>query len=75
MSTSFKPMPPAPGQDIQDKYVGKGATLTTGKLKVRVDVLGVKNRFGNVDALITPRCGQGEQWVLASRLTDVTALR
>lgn len=69
--TEFKPMPPAPAQNIQDKYVGKTATLPVGKLGVRVHVLGVKNRFGNVDALISPIVGDGEQWVLASRLDDV----
>ena len=72
--TEFKPMPPAPAQNIQDRYVDKIATLPLGKLGVRVHVLAVKNRFGNVDALVKPIVGDGEQWVLASRLADLTDL-
>ena len=70
MTTDYKPMPPEPKQEIQDKYVGAVWALPVGDMTVNVRVLKVRNRFGNVDAHIIPMQGSGSQWVKADRLTE-----
>lgn len=67
----YTPAPPEPNQTIQDKYVGKLGYLAFKDLKFLVAITKVKNRFGNIDALVEPVTGSGAQWVLASRLTGL----
>ncbi len=74
MTTGFKPMPPEPSDDIKARYVGKIGIITENGLNFEVAVSKVKNRFGNVDALVSPIAGSGEKWVLASRLHNLTEL-
>ncbi len=68
---TFKPMPPAPNQELQDTYVSKNGFLPIGDIQVEVYVVEVRNRFGNTDAYITPVRGHGGQWVLADRLNNM----
>lgn len=72
MTTNYKPGPPAPSKELQYKYVGREAILRLGDLRLDVDVTAIRNRFGNIDALVTPASGYGEQWVLASKLTGLS---
>ncbi len=71
MTTDYKPMPPAPAQSHQDKYVSKNGFLPFGDIQVEVYVTRVRNRFGNTDAYVTPVRGRGGQWVLADRLNNL----
>lgn len=71
MTTDYKPAPPAPSDDIRDAYVGSRALITLGKLDVYVTILDVRNRYGNLDAKITPMNGLGNTWVAARRLREV----
>ena len=64
-------MPPAPGQELQDKYVGKRAFLPLGDLHVEVTISKIRNRFGNTDARVKPVTGNGAQWIKADRLTGL----
>lgn len=72
-TTEYHPAPPAPDQDIRDKYVGSRALITLGKLNVYVTILDVRNRYGNLDTKITPMNGSGTTWVEARRLRNVGA--
>ena len=67
----FKPMPPAPGEEDQNKYVSKNGFLPVGDIEVEVYVTRIRNRFGNVDAYIHPVRGHGAQWVKADRLLSL----
>jgi len=71
MTTDYKPAPPAPSQEVRDTLVGARALITLGKLRVYVTILDVRNRYGNLDAKITPMNGLGTTWVAARRLEEV----
>ena len=61
--------PPQPSSDIQDEYVGKTFLYRVETLSFMVRVKAVRNRFGHIDALVSPVAGSGEKWVQASRLS------
>ncbi len=71
MTTDYKPMPPAPAQSLQDKYVSKNGFLPVGDIEVEVYVTRIRNRFGNTDAYVQPVRGHGAQWVKADRLVSM----
>jgi len=60
--------PPAPSNETVSKYVGSTFLYREDSLYFAVDVTEVRNRFGHIDARITPVAGSGAKWVQASRL-------
>lgn len=72
MTTEFKPAPPAPADDIRDRYVGSRARIELNNMNFYVTCLDVRNRYGNLDVYITPMNGTGQTWVQASRLELAT---
>ena len=53
-------------------FVGCTGTLTTGDIRIAVHILDARQRWGQVDYLITPVAGSGQQWVSAARVADLT---
>ena len=49
--------------------IGQNATYRVGALSVAVVVIDARNRFGNLDLLISPGAGTGEQWVQSDSVT------
>lgn len=64
----FKPMPPEPPARVQKRFVGKQGRIVLNSLSVEVTISEVRNRYGNVDALVSPIAGSGKVWVRADRL-------
>jgi hypothetical protein len=55
----------------QAQFIGKRGMLRIqdSPLKIAVTINDVRNiRYGNVDFLVTPVAGSGEQWVSSSRV-------
>ena len=53
-----------------EKFVGKTAEVTFGKLTVKVLVKDIKSAYGRDLYLITPVEGSGEQWVEKVTLSE-----
>jgi hypothetical protein len=51
-------------------YVGQKGYLLTEGLQVPVQVLGVRQVWGNVQVLITPINGEGRKWVSVERFQE-----
>jgi len=71
----FVPAPPPPSDDVRRDYVGHTASLPIEGLTVTVFCNDVRNRYGNLDVLVTPMEGDGERWVKADRLSDLVVQR
>jgi hypothetical protein len=52
--------------------IGQNATYRVGALTLAVTVTDARTRFGNLDLLISPDAGTGEQWVQSDSVTMVT---
>jgi hypothetical protein len=52
--------------------IGQNATYRVGAMTVSVSVMDARTRFGNLDLLISPDAGTGEQWVQSDSVTMVT---
>lgn len=46
-----------------EQYVGKVGQIVTGALIVDVNILDVKQAYGNIRYKVTPVSGSGEVWV------------
>lgn len=62
--------PPRPEVDpaVAEEWVGATGLLDFGKLRIRVKVTEVRNRYGNVDCLVVPTDGLGKQWIQSTRI-------
>lgn len=49
--------------------IGTHGLLQLDGLQVLVEIVDMRSRFGQVDALVRPVGGQGEKWVEARRIT------
>ena len=72
MSKPFKPAPPPPPANVQRRYLGKQGKIVLNSLSVDVSISKIRNRYGNVDALVTPIAGKGKVWVRADRIKSLT---
>ena len=56
-----------------DKHIGSVRIMydETGLLRYPVKILAFRQRYGKVDAQVTPVGGTGERWVEAARLGEV----
>lgn len=73
--TKRKPMPPPPSDDVREAYVGHSAAINMDGLSVYVYCNDVRNRYGNLDVLVSPMSGDGEKWVRADRLSEKVLVR
>lgn len=58
------------------RHIGRKGTATmgvgggsTGTIEVPVEVLDARERYGNVDLLVTPIGGSGELWLTEAKVT------
>ena len=49
-------------KELISQYVGKKGYVYLEGLKVEVEILDVKNAYGNIRYLIKPVAGEGEVW-------------
>lgn len=60
------------GKDLQ--YMGKiGSLHTSDGLRVHVEIINVRARFGSIDFLVTPVMGGGSAWVISDRVRFLDA--
>lgn len=57
---------PSSAKDL-GAYIGQTVTLGVDELWFEVRILDARSSFGNVQFLVTPMEGTGEQWVGAAR--------
>jgi hypothetical protein len=67
---SLRKGPPV-NQEAREAYVGKYGRLSTGGMLFNVKIKDIRNRYGNLDVLVTPMSGSGEKWVQVHRIQGV----
>ena len=55
----------------QIKNIGRTAIYRINELKFRVEIIDVKNSFGNLRYKIQPKNGEGEVWVNVSSINII----
>lgn len=49
--------------------IGEHGHIREGDLTIQVEIINMKQAYGNMRALITPLAGMGETWVNLDRIT------
>lgn len=50
------------------RIIGKFGLLNVDGFGFSVEVLDVRERYGNTDVLVKPMCGDGQKWVQLNRV-------
>lgn len=50
------------------KFVGRTGTMPIGLLRIPVEIVDARSRYGSIDVQVIPVGGQGSQWITAARV-------
>lgn len=68
---SVKKAGPPVKESIRETYVNRYGRLEADGFRFNVKIKDVRNRYGNLDVLVTPMAGDGEKWVSVHRIDHV----